>query len=159
MPSPHPKPTLVKKNQGNPGKRALNDKEPFPKAGTPKMPVWLTPKAKTAWAEVSRILKDMGVGTVADGKALELLCATYAEWRDANQKLKEYGGLTYECTTKDGGTMHRAYPEVAIRADSARRLQSLLSEFGLTPSSRSKIKADVPGEVDEMEALLGGKRA
>ena len=42
-----PKPTAVKKLEGNPGKRKLNTKEPNPGKGMPDCPAWLLPEAKT----------------------------------------------------------------------------------------------------------------
>ena len=36
-----PKPTAVKKLEGNPGKRKLNKKEPVPAKGMPECPDWL----------------------------------------------------------------------------------------------------------------------
>ena len=41
-----PKPTAVKKLEGNPGKRKLNSKEPVPAKGIPACPDWLMPEAK-----------------------------------------------------------------------------------------------------------------
>lgn len=43
-----PKPTAVKKLEGNPGKRKLNTKEPNPGKGMPDCPAWLLPEAKIA---------------------------------------------------------------------------------------------------------------
>ena len=40
-----PKPTAVKKLEGNPGKRKLNTKEPVPAKGMPDCPEWLLPEA------------------------------------------------------------------------------------------------------------------
>ena len=39
-----PKPTAVKKLEGNPGKRKLNTKEPNPGKGMPDCPAWLLPE-------------------------------------------------------------------------------------------------------------------
>ena len=36
-----PKPTAIKKLEGNPGKRKLNTKEPIPAKGMPNCPEWL----------------------------------------------------------------------------------------------------------------------
>ena len=36
-----PKPTAIKKLEGNPGKRKLNTKEPIPAKGMPECPQWL----------------------------------------------------------------------------------------------------------------------
>lgn len=44
-----PKPTAVKKLEGNPGKRKLNTKEPVPAKGMPDCPEWLLPEAKKEW--------------------------------------------------------------------------------------------------------------
>lgn len=43
-----------------------------------------------------------------------------------------------------GAMMHRAHPAVAQRAAAARRVQSLLFEFGLTPAARAK-RQPLPG--------------
>ena len=39
-----PKPTALKKLEGNPGKRKLNTKEPMPGKGMPDCPKWLLPE-------------------------------------------------------------------------------------------------------------------
>lgn len=41
-----PIPTAIKELEGNPGKRALNKKEPKPKRKAPKCPMWLDIEAK-----------------------------------------------------------------------------------------------------------------
>ena len=48
-----PKPTAVKKLEGNPGKRKLNTKEPIPAKGMPACPDWLMPEAKKEWESLS----------------------------------------------------------------------------------------------------------
>ena len=55
-----PKPTAVKKLEGNPGKRKLNTKEPNPGKGMPDCPAWLLPEAKTEWIRLSEKLNQMG---------------------------------------------------------------------------------------------------
>ena len=44
-----PKPTALKKLEGNPGKRKLNTKKPVPGKGMPNCPKWLLPEAKKEW--------------------------------------------------------------------------------------------------------------
>ncbi len=75
--------------------------------------------------------------TLADGKALELLCSVYAEYRDARDVIDRQGA-TYESHTQNGKIV-RARPEVAIASDAWRRIRAMMTEFGLTPSSRSRI--------------------
>ena len=45
-----PKPTALKKLEGNPGKRKLNTKEPIPAKGMLNCPEWLLPEAKSELA-------------------------------------------------------------------------------------------------------------
>jgi len=141
-----PVPTHIKIVRGNPGKRALPATEPRPAAGIPKMPGKLSTRARRAWKSIGPELERMGVLTVADGTALELLCDAYAEWRDARDVVIR-DGATYETVSKHG-TMTRTRPEVAIASDAWRRIAVMLREFGLTPSSRTKVDR-VPNDKPE----------
>jgi P27 family predicted phage terminase small subunit len=150
-----PKPTALRVLQGNAGKRELNAKEPKPKAAPPPKPGHLTENASAAWDRVAPELHAMGLLTVIDGLALELLVCAYDDWREAHVEVASEGA-TYE-TESQSGRMVRAHPQVAIRSDAWRRVKSILAEFGLTPSSRSRINVEKPAEVDPMDAFLSGK--
>ena len=55
-----PKPTAVKKLEGNPGKRKLNTKEPVPAKGMPDCPEWLLPEAKKEWERLADLMNQIG---------------------------------------------------------------------------------------------------
>lgn len=112
-----PTPTTLKLVRGNPGKRPLNKEEPQPERRAPEKPARLTGSAASTWKQLSAYLERMGVLTIADGLALELLCDAYSDYLAARKK----------------GWHQRA--EAAFK-----RIKSLLIEFGLTPASRSRIK-------------------
>ncbi len=153
-----PKPTALRLLEGNAGKRPLNKKEPKPKRGVPTSPSYLSKRAKEAWVRIGGELEAMGVLTIADGTALEVLVLTYDEWRSAHDAIVDRGGaLSYDCETETG-TIVRAYPEVAIRADAAKRLRGMLTEFGLTPSSRSKVAASDQEAEDPLDGFMGRKK-
>lgn len=143
-----PKPTALKLVTGNPGKRPLNADEPRPPAGLPGCPPHLDQKGKTLWRELAGHLAELGAAQV-DAKGLEQLCSVYATIRDCDRAIKA-GGLTYESQTELGSII-RPRPEVAIRAAAWREFRALLVEFGLTPSSRSRLRA--PARDSEDEAL------
>ena len=148
------KPTAVKKLEGNPGKRKLNDKEPMPVKGMPTCPAWLMPEAQTEWKRLAKILSEMGVLKEVDRTAFAAYCQSYARWKEAQEHINSEGA-TYE--TENG--MQRPNPYVAICNTEQRLMMSAASEFGLTPSARSRIMAASgvnKDDVDEMEALLGG---
>ena len=132
-----PKPTAVKKLEGNPGKRKLNTKEPVPAKGMPACPDWLMPEAKKEWERLAKLMNQRGVLTEVDMAAFAAYCQSYARWREAQEHITS-GGSTFE-------------------TDKGYQLQAA-SEFGLTPSSRSRIVAGngkAKETEDEMEALLG----
>jgi P27 family predicted phage terminase small subunit len=98
----------------------------------------------------------MGVLTTADALALECLCEAYADLLSARTALAKRGAsLSYETKTKEGGVMHRAYPEVAMVSDADRRFVMHLGRFGLTPADRSRVSAHGGGADENPFAAFG----
>ena len=149
-----PKPTHLKVIAGNPGKRALNKREPKPRPGVPTRPAGLSARAVKAWDEVAPMLHEMGVLTSADGMALAQCCEAYADLQAARAALKKRKALTYDSISSTGGKMVRSYPEAGLISDADRRFRAWLVEFGLTPSARSKVTTMAP-EVDPADAFFG----
>lgn len=160
---PPPKPTALRAIEGNPShKRRAPGDEPAPPSGRPPQPPHLRPEAARVWGDLCQVLEGMGVLTLADGVALEMLCEAYADWRDARDQI-EIHGLTQVRWMVDpeghmvvGGIAPR--PEVAMADKAWRRFHAMVAEFGLTPSSRTRVRAEKPAEVDPLEALLAKRR-
>lgn len=150
-----PTPTALKILRGNPGHRPLNDREPQARPGRPSCPRSLPAEGRKAFRALVRELDAMGIVTKADAVALELLANAYAEWREARDVV-EAEGQTYETVTQAGGRMVRVRPEVLIAADAWRRIKAMLTEYGLTASSRSRVKAPGEAEQDEFEDFING---
>jgi P27 family predicted phage terminase small subunit len=156
MATPKPQPTEFKKLKGTLQKCRTNKHEPKVKVMKTSAPAWLSPTAKEAYQELSELLVDMKVLAASDRTALAMLCDAYAEYREARDFIKEKG-MTY-ITTSEGGAMHRAYPQVAIASDAYKRVRSMMTEFGLTPSSRSKVAAQGEEVKDPFEEFLNAKK-
>lgn len=62
-------------------------------------------------------------------------------------------GHTYTTTATSGDKLVRGRPEVGMRNEAMRHAQSLLSEFGLGPASRSKVSATPEREENPFAAL------
>lgn len=148
---------------GNPGKRAVNKKEPKPKREIPSCPAYLGDTAKVAWGRLSVLLDRMGVLTEADGAALERLCDCYAEILECRELIAKQG-RTYSSIRGFGGedseieqVLMKANPAVAMLADADRRFKSYLVEFGLTPAARSKVhaKTDDDEKQDPLAEFFG----
>tara|TARA_B100001063_G_scaffold247320_1_gene292612 strand:+ start:5905 stop:6375 length:471 start_codon:yes stop_codon:yes gene_type:complete len=142
MASPKPVPTALRLIKGNPSKRAINKQEPKPQRGIPRCPAHLDSKAKTAWKKLCTHLDKMGVLTLADEMALEVLVSVYARIRDLQKQIKDHGGTTYESTREDGAVFHKALPQVQQLEKAESTFRSYLTEFGLTPSARAKLKTE-----------------
>ena len=150
---PPPKPTALKILAGNPGKRSLNFDQPRAPESSGQRPGWLKGLARKKWDTMHALLCEMRIMTAADELALTMLCETWAEWQAAREVIARKRA-TYESATKSGDRIIRARPEVAIAADAWRRVRAMLMEFGLTPSSRSRIQVGPDDHKDPMDEFL-----
>lgn len=147
-------PTVLKLLRGNPGKRPINKNEPQPPKAIPKMPAHLDAKAKTAWKELTKLLDDMGVLTLADAKALEILCGIYARMRDLQKEIKR-DGYVQQIPNVNGDLMARANPAVSLLQKDESTFKAYLSEFGLTPAARTKVSTTNKPALDDPLAKYG----
>lgn len=146
-----PKPTILKIREGNPGCRPLNDREPIPPAGAPEPPEWLDELAMKEWDRITPVLADMELLTPADHAALEAYCTVYSRWARCEQQVQQTGTII---KALNGRPMKNPYLLVANEA--FEMMRKLIIEFGLTPSSRSRIKLGEHAGFDEFDAFLKG---
>jgi P27 family predicted phage terminase small subunit len=149
-PGPIPQPTALRVLRGNAAKRPLPRREPKPARGMPPCPRRLSRVERAAWRRFGKLLCGMQVLTVADGPQLELLCSTYAEWREWDLACKARGReRTYKpAPSQRGREVTVAYPEYALRAEAAKRLRALLADFGMNPSARARVTTAPGGDGD-----------
>lgn len=101
-----------------------------------------TPTARDRFADLLGTVEDM------DEPALELLAAAWAEWQDADEKVRAQGLVVKLPNGWPGPN-----PYLPIRTKAALAVTRLLREFGMTPASRAKIKAAVGMEEAEPAEL------
>lgn len=145
MPGRKPLPTSLKVLRGNPGKRPLNHREPKPgsKAKLPKAPSFLNDRAKKEWRNMGKRLFDMGLLTELDETALAMYCWSLSRWIQANGEIEEYGAVLVQ------GSKLKQSPWVAIANEAWRQTIRMMAEFGMTPSSRSRVSIELPtGHLD-----------
>jgi P27 family predicted phage terminase small subunit len=126
------------------------------------MPAGLPPLAVQEWKFIVPMLSRLGVLTEIDGKALAAYCEYFAQWRQALDEVRERGITLEEPIVKftEGepeiiGTKYKRNPAVTIANDAAKIMKSFLVEFGLTPSSRGRLRIEAKPEADDpMEAYL-----
>jgi len=142
-----PKPTGLKLISGNAGKRPLNLAEAEIDLDRPLPPPHLTDDAKVEWGRVVETLYLAGLMTAVDRAALAAYCQAYGRWAQAERALAEMaakdpttGGLLIK--TSNGNAIQN--PLVGIANKAQADLVRYAAEFGMTPSSRSRVQATPP---------------
>lgn len=136
------KPTRLKELAGNPGKRAINRKEPKP-TGAAEPPKTLTKDAAAIW---KRVVAAMPVATYtrADESLIAAYCEAVALHRRATAEIDAKGmtvaGSTGQLTIS---------PFVKIQADQARLIVSLGGRLGLDPASRQSLHVEDTDPADD----------
>ena len=134
-----PVPTQLNKIRGNPGKRAVNVNEPVAAIVGEEYPcpAHLSGIAEQCWSDMIRLLAGARVITELDLKALELYCQSYQTYREAQEALAESGPIVQ--SPKSGYPVQS--PFFAIANKSQEQMMKIAAEFGMTPSSRTRVSA------------------
>lgn len=131
------KPTVLKLVQGTLRKGRMNGNEPVTDLATPDCPDHIYGDAKKEWDRITGSLLEMGVLSRHDGPALEMYCTSYAEMLQARAGIKKIGMLI---KTQSGYPIKN--PLITIANEAERKCLRILTEFGLTPASRSKVSTN-----------------
>jgi len=116
-----------------------NEDEPQPELfdEVPQPPGYLTTSAVEEWLEMAPQLHRLGILTKFDLPAFEMYCNARGTAIDAINELKH---STLTITSDKGNELQN--PLVAIINRSTEIAMKIASEFGMTPSSRTKLKVD-----------------
>ena len=143
---PAPKPTVIEEAEGRPGKRALNGAEPEFDRVIPDCPDHLSGEARKHWDYLAPILLRAQLLTEADQISLANLCQAYATMAAA-QKLLNRSQIIFQTPS---GYVQQS-PLFSVITTSMELINKLCREFGLTPSSRSRLNV---GRVEKETDLL-----
>lgn len=151
-----PKPTALRLLNGNAGKRPLPKGEPHLEAGAPSCPEWLDGDAKREWRRVVGPLDAAGVLTRADRAAFAGYCQAWSSWKAAELRMRsrEKDAADARAVFEDSvGEERSASLKALVGAEqlvdaaevqARKRMELMLracGELGLTPSSRTRVKA------------------
>jgi P27 family predicted phage terminase small subunit len=92
----------------------------------------------------------LGLFTVLDKAEFAAYCQAWGRWVEAEEALRQYGAVI---VTPNKMLAQSPYLSIANRAMADMR--SAAASFGMTPSSRGKVKADKPAEKDEFAEMFG----
>jgi P27 family predicted phage terminase small subunit len=130
-----------------------NHNEPQAKRGWPIPPqhVLQDAIAKECWDNVCETLNELGILTTADQSVMSIYCSTYSQWLWLAEAVKDGN-----CSTVNDKGFIMVLPEANQVHKYADRLIRLMSELGLTPSSRSRLHVSKPKEEDPFNEWLNG---
>lgn len=146
-----PKPTAVKVAAGNPGKRPLNPAEARPDPSRPNCPRWLSDPAKREWKRVATRLHEAGLLTYVDRSLLAAYCQAYGRWVEAELEIAEQP-LVLE---SDKGNLYQN-PWVGVARSAMTDMIKVATEFGISPSARSRIRVQPQAEQLSLADILFG---
>lgn len=147
--------------EGNPGKRPLNRREPTVSNALPSCPGWLAKEAKREWRRLARELNAAGLLATVDRAALAAYCQLWARWVAIEAE------LVLMVPGKDGkpvpkynmvGSTDKGYefvsPLFGLALQTLKAMKQYMVEFGMTPSSRSRIRIDAPQKEKSLAEIL-----
>lgn len=143
-----PKPTAIKRLEGNPGNRKLNDDEPQFSSADLTAPVGLDETAKAEWNRLAPELRKLGLLTITSERTLFNLCMAWSNIVECEMKVAEEGmWITVGIFNKKGeqiGTREMESPASVKLGFLRTQHKQLLNEFGGNPSSAAKVVAKKP---------------
>lgn len=126
----------------------INDDEPVPSEGIPTCPS-KHPEIKKIWEYTVDQLSKMRTVTMADRDTLLAYCEAVNMHRIASQLMAKEGVVI---PGSHGGLV--CHPAQKIQREAAQLIRALGTEFGLTPSARTRIKVTA----SEVKAETGAAR-
>lgn len=133
-----PLPTHLKMVRGTLQKCRMNPDEPTPDPEIPDAPPHLSPEAREEWERLALELYELGILSTIDRAALAAYCQAYGRWVEAEEQLRNIDGtMKLTETTSNGNIIQN--PLVGIANKSLELMHKYLTEFGMSPSSRTRL--------------------
>jgi P27 family predicted phage terminase small subunit len=131
-----PLPTELKIAKGTQRKGRAKPAEPKPEVEAPTAPAHLAGPAREEWNRITVELVKLKLISQLDRAALAAYCTAYGRWIEAEAKVKELGTVV-----NDGAGKAVVNPHLTIADRALKQMHQFLTEFGLTPSSRTRVGA------------------
>jgi P27 family predicted phage terminase small subunit len=160
-PGTKPKPSALRVLQGKVGhSRPINRSEPKPDRGVPVMPAAVArlPYAKAEWDDLVPELHRLGLLTRIDRAALTAYCISYHRWLECEDFVFEHGAVMTLRNDKGEVRWVQPVPQAGLGLKHLEKCRQFLVEFGLTPSSRSRLSVTPAKAADPVGDFLYGAK-
>src|ERR1700722_3336848 len=132
-----PLPTHLKLVKGTARPHRLNQNELKPPLVIPEPPPHLEEREKAKFIAMAEMLARYGVMTELDAGAISRYATVWCRWLDAEVEIKKRGPVV-----KTTGENIIQNPFLAVANKCMLQMAQIEGEFGLTPSSRSRIRME-----------------
>lgn len=148
------KPTALKILHGDFDKdpQRRNHQEPLPSVDCPQCPTDLGVVGRNEWKRICKELEMLGVISLAERPAILRYCHAYQQHHDFERQVKKDG--RWQTNYKTGAITE--HPASKAARDLVNQMIKLLSSFGMTPTSRTRLAVKEKKEVDPDEKLFFG---
>ncbi len=116
--------------------RKHNAAEPRP-SGAVRCPSQLRPEVRRVWRRLAKVLMPLGLLSAADQDNFALLCVAVERWGRAQQQISQFG----EVVAVKGKPQPNPWLRIASEAEQV--ISRVGGEFGLSPSSRTRLFSSV----------------
>jgi len=131
---PKPTPRNLRLVRGTDRADRMNPDEPVVAVSIPDAPDYLEPDEQTIFLDTAGKLARMRVMTEYDVDALAIYSVNFVRWKEATARLHDMGLMV---RSPNNFPMQNPYLSVANSAQ--KECLRILTEFGLTPSSRTRV--------------------
>jgi len=158
------KSVILKKKEGNPGKRKLPTNEPMPPAEMPDMPSALDDYAIEKWNEVAPGLIALGTLAKIDGDLLAAYCSSWSRYRAAEEALNELRktNALNALILKTVSGNYIQQPLIGISNVASRDFVKFGDLLGIGETSRARLGIDRSksgsGKFSGLIGIVGGKK-
>lgn len=135
MRGPKPTPRNLRIVRGDPPGK-LNPDEPQVEVAIPDPPEHLEGRERDVFTEMAGKLARMRIMSNVDADALAIYAVNYVRWQEATATVRETGLLM---RSPQGFPLQNPALAVANKAQDV--CLKILAEFGMTPSSRTRVKS------------------
>ena len=139
-----PKPSGLKLITGTDRADRGNPDEPQPQPACPEPPDHLKAEARAEWTRVSHQLNALGILSEIDRAALGAYCQAYSRWVQAEtalDRMADRDAMTHGLMIRTQGGNAIQNPLVGTANKAMADMMRYAAEFGMTPSARSRIRA------------------
>lgn len=135
-----PIPSNLKVLRDTDQKCRMNPHEARPNPEIPSAPRHLSREALMEWGRITDELHRLGLLSNIDRAALAAYCQAYGRWSEAEAQIyADPDNPRLTTVTANGTTIQ--HPLVGIANSAALLMHKFLTEFGMTPSSRTRVAA------------------